>query len=416
MATSPQHIHLSELQGSIAQTLRERFALPVWVSAEVSDIKVNYSGHCYLELIEKGESDGVAKAQARAVIWRNAYPRIVGYFEAESGTKLERGVKVLVKVVVNYHELYGLSLQIIDIDATYTLGDTERQRQKTISQLQNDGVWDMNREQPMPMLVQRIAVISSRTAAGYQDFCNELVKGGYCFDTTLFDSVMQGSGAEDSIVDSLCAIAEQEERFDMVVIIRGGGSVSDLNCFNSYRLASYVAQFPLPIVTGIGHDKDVSVVDLVAQISLKTPTAVAGWLTERMSQIDGWLDSAALTLHDLSISATRKYEMELERLRSDISTLSTQLISSYTQLLNTQQTVLVDDSSYFLLRHGDKLTYAQEIVESHSPERLLKLGFSLLRLLDSNTTLKSKEQISKGDDIEITLSDGVIGATVTTIN
>ncbi len=410
-----RHITLSQLQGSISQTLRERFALPVWVSAEVSDIKVNYSGHCYLELIEKGESDGVARAQARAVIWRNAYPRIVGYFEAESGAKLERGVKVLVKVVVNYHELYGLSLQITDIDATYTLGDMERQRQKTISQLQNDGVWDMNREQHLPILVQRIAIISSRTAAGYQDFCNELSRGGYHFETTLFDSVMQGTGAEDSLCDSLCAIAEDEERFDAVAIIRGGGSISDLNCFNSYRLASYVAQFPLPIIAGIGHDKDQSVVDLVAQISLKTPTAVAGWFVERSANIDGWLDSAATSLHDLAITSSRKYDAELQRFEADITSLTDQFIGNTSQQLTLFFESLQQDSAQYITRQGEKLTHSKEIVDSHSPERLLKLGFSLLRSLDTHTAISSTEQIKNGDMIEIKLSDGVVGATVTDI-
>ncbi|MFI3302370.1 MAG: exodeoxyribonuclease VII large subunit [Rikenellaceae bacterium] len=410
MATSPQHISLSELQGSITQTLRERFALPVWVSAEVSDIKVNYSGHCYLELIEKGESDGVAKAQARAVIWRNNYAKIVGYFEAESGTKLERGVKVLVKVMVNYHELYGLSLQITDIDATYTLGDTERQRQKAISQLQSDGVWDMNREQPMPMLVQRIAVISSRTAAGYQDFCNELLAGGYYFDTTLFDSVMQGSGAEESIIDSLCAIAEVEERFDTVVIIRGGGSVSDLNCFNSYRLASYVAQFPLAVIAGIGHDKDVSVVDLVAQISLKTPTAVAGWLTERSAQIDGWLDSAALTLHDGATAITRRCELMLERYSSDITTFAAQYIADSNTMCKQLTEQLTQECTMRIDNEHKRLTHAADIVESHSPENLLRLGFSLLRIADK--TITSKSELNSGDKITIELHDGEVGATI----
>ncbi len=411
MESRDKHIRLSELQGSISQTLRERFALPVWVSAEVSEIKVNYSGHCYMELIEKGESDGVAKAQARAVIWRNNYPKIVGYFEAESGAKLERGVKVLVKVMVNYHELYGLSLQIIDIDATYTLGDMERQRQKAIAQLQSDGVWDMNREQPMPMLVQRIAVISSRTAAGYQDFCNELTKGGYYFKATLFDSVMQGAGAEDSIVDSLCAIAEVEERFDVVVIIRGGGSISDLNCFNGYRLSSYVAQFPLPVIAGIGHDKDVSVVDLVSQVSLKTPTAVAGWLTDRSAQIDGWLDSAALTLHDGATNITRRYELTLERYTSETGTLTSQYFAESLALLEQQAESLATQSNLRIESEGQRLTHAAEIIESHSPDNLLRLGFSLIKSLN-NKTITSKEELNRGDQITIQLHDGVVGATI----
>ena len=171
------HITLSQLQRLVKETLHERFALPVWVSAEISEIKVNYSGHCYLELVEKGGDNGVPLAQSRAVIWRTAYPRIAGYFEAETGQRLAAGIKILAKVAVNYHELYGFSLQITDIDPTYTLGDMERQRQMTIAQLQKEGVWDMNREAPMPVVVQRVAVVSSANAAGYQDFRKELACG-----------------------------------------------------------------------------------------------------------------------------------------------------------------------------------------------------------------------------------------------
>ena len=288
------HITLSQLQRLVKETLHERFALPVWVSAEISEIKVNYSGHCYLELVEKGGDNGVPLAQSRAVIWRTAYPRIAGYFEAETGQRLAAGIKILAKVAVNYHELYGFSLQITDIDPTYTLGDMERQRQITIAQLQQEGVWDMNREAPMPVVVQRVAVVSSANAAGYQDFRKELAKSPYRFDVTLFDAFMQGAAAEESIVAALCAVAERMDEFDAVVLIRGGGSASDLNCFNAYRLCAHVAQFPLPILTGIGHDKDTSVADMVAHTALKTPTAVAGWLVERMTQAEGWLDYAAL--------------------------------------------------------------------------------------------------------------------------
>ena len=200
------HITLSQLQRLVKEALHERFALPVWVSAEISEIKVNYSGHCYLELVEKGGDNGVPLAQSRAVIWRTAYPRIAGYFEAETGQRLAAGIKILAKVAVNYHELYGFSLQITDIDPTYTLGDMERQRQMTIAQLQKEGVWDMNREAPMPVVVQRVAVVSSANAAGYQDFRKELTKSPYRFEVTLFDAFMQGEAAEESIIEALCNV------------------------------------------------------------------------------------------------------------------------------------------------------------------------------------------------------------------
>ena len=305
------HITLSQLQRLVKETLHERFALPVWVSAEISEIKVNYSGHCYLELVEKEGDNGVPLAQSRAVIWRTAYPRIAGYFEAETGQRLAAGIKILAKVAVNYHELYGFSLQITDIDPTYTLGDMERQRQMTIAQLQKEGV----------------AVVSSANAAGYQDFRKELAKSPYRFEVTLFDAFMQGAAAEESIVTALCAVAERMDEFDAVVLIRGGGSASDLNCFNAYRLCAHVAQFPLPILTGIGHDKDTSVADMVAHTALKTPTAVAGWLVERMTQTEGWLDYAALQLHDATKAAMHASEVRLERLTGDLRQMSGDLLT-----------------------------------------------------------------------------------------
>lgn len=312
------HITLSELQRLVKETLHERFALPVWVSAEISEVKVNYSGHCYLELVEKGGDNGVPLAQSRAVIWRTAYSRIAGYFEAETGQRLAAGIKILAKVAVNYHELYGFSLQITDIDPAYTLGDMQRQRQQTIDCLRKEGVWDMNREVGMPAVVQRIAIVSSANAAGYQDFCKEIGKSPYRFRLTLFDAFMQGAAAEESIVAALCAVADRMEEFDAVVIIRGGGSASDLNCFNAYRLCTHVAQFPLPVLTGIGHDKDTSVADMVAHTALKTPTAVAGWLVERMDTIDAWLDNAALQLRDNVLVTSRAQELQLQELSSHL--------------------------------------------------------------------------------------------------
>ena len=257
-------------------------------------------------------------AQSRAVIWRTAYSRIAGYFEAETGQRLAAGIKILAKVAVNYHELYGFSLQITDIDPAYTLGDMQRQRQQTIDCLRKEGVWDMNREVGMPAVVQRIAIVSSANAAGYQDFCKEIGKSPYRFRLTLFDAFMQGAAAEESIVAALCAVADRMEEFDAVVIIRGGGSASDLNCFNAYRLCTHVAQFPLPVLTGIGHDKDTSVADMVAHTALKTPTAVAGWLVERMDTIDAWLDNAALQLRDNVLVTSRAQELRLQELSSHL--------------------------------------------------------------------------------------------------
>ena len=272
---------LYELQRIIGAAIEQFLAKPVWISAEIAELKVNASGHCYLELVERdtqSASGKAAKAQARAVIWRSLYPRLAAKFEGATGRKLSANLKILVEVAVSHHPVYGLSLQINDIDPTYTLGDIERQREITIAQLKSDGVWDMNRELSVPRVVQRVAVVSSATAAGYRDFMQELILSPYNIQTVLFEATMQGEGCEQGVVDSLMAVAERQSEFDAVAIIRGGGSTSDLECFNSYMTALCVAQFPLPILTGIGHDKDVSIVDMVAAIPLKTPTAVAAWI------------------------------------------------------------------------------------------------------------------------------------------
>ena len=404
------HITLSELQRLVKETLHERFALPVWVSAEISEVKVNYSGHCYLELVEKGGDNGVPLAQSRAVIWRTAYSRIAGYFEAETGQRLAAGIKILAKVAVNYHELYGFSLQITDIDPAYTLGDMQRQRQQTIDCLRKEGVWDMNREVGMPAVVQRIAIVSSANAAGYQDFCKEIGKSPYRFRLTLFDAFMQGAAAEESIVAALCAVADRMEEFDAVVIIRGGGSASDLNCFNAYRLCTHVAQFPLPVLTGIGHDKDTSVADMVAHTALKTPTAVAGWLVERMDTIDAWLDNAALQLRDASAGIFRRHELRLAELGSEIAHQSALLLLRRNEQLTRWSDELSAAVGELLRRQHTRLTTAEELIASRSPEHILSLGFAIIHRGDETVT--SAKGLSSGDTLRVELSDGTFDATV----
>lgn len=406
-----QPITLSDLQGAVKTTLLERFALPVWVVAEVAELKVNYSGHCYLELVEKGTKDGVPKAQARAVIWRSHYPRIAGYFEAETGQRLGAGLQVLIKATVNYHELYGFSLQISDIDPSYTLGDMARQRQQTIARLQAEGVWEMNREQVMPPVVQRIAVVSSRNAAGWQDFRNELQKSPYAFQVTLFDAFMQGEAAEDSIVAALYAISERIEEFDAVVVIRGGGSASDLNCFNGYRLCVHIAQFPLPILTGIGHDKDQSVADLVAHTPLKTPTAVAGWLVERMLQVEGWLNEAALQLHDRARERSRREQLLLERYASEIRTESHHRLAREEERLRQQNQLLREIPIGRLESLRQQLMHQQRLIENYDPEHLLRLGFAILRNEQGRTG--TPQALQEGDKIVLEFAEGSIQATVT---
>ena len=408
--TESQHITLRELQRRVKSALEGQFALPLWVSAEISEIKVNYSGHCYLELVEKGGDNGVPTAQARAVVWRSNYPRIAGYFEAETGQRLAAGIKILAKALVTYHELYGFSLQITDIDPSYTLGDMERQRQQTIAQLQQEGVWDMNREAPMPAVVQRVAIVSSANAAGYQDFCKELARSPYRFELTLFDVFMQGEAAEESIIEALCNVAARPEKFDAVVLIRGGGSRSDLNCFNAYRLCAHVAQFPLPVVTGIGHDKDTSVADMVAHTALKTPTAVAGWLVERMDTIDAWLDNAALQLRDNVLVTSRAQELRLQELSSHLLFHAKGLLRQRGMALEQMRETLAASAGNFLARQASRLGNAAELVAGRSPERILRLGFAIVRT--DGKAVFSAAQVGKGDTLDIEVADGRIEGTV----
>ncbi len=407
--TPTQHITLAELQLTIRDTINERFALPLWVSAEVADVKLNSSGHCYLELVDKGANEGtngVPKAQARGVIWRSHYARVVSRFEAESGQQLARGIKILVKVTLNYHELYGLSLQITDIDPSYTLGDMEHRKQEAIAQLHKDGVWDMNREVPMPMLVQRIAVISSSKAAGWQDFRNELFKYGYSFVVTLHEAAMQGESAEESIISALETIATQEGSYDAVVIIRGGGSTSDLNCFNSYRLASHVAQFPLPVITGIGHDKDVSVTDMVAHTMLKTPTAVAVWLNDRMATLETALDNAAIELHDLCTTATHRSSLQLERHSAELRLSAQRLLTTLGIRIENLAVQLRDNALNALEKEAQRLAHLAQLAESRSPEQILKLGFAVARI--NGKAITSRAEVSAGDIVTIEVTDGTI--------
>ncbi len=406
----PNHLTLSQLQSNVRATLAEAFPAPVWVVAEVSELKVNYSGHCYLELVEKGGTNGVPQAQARATIWRSAFSRLAAEFEAATGSRLAAGIRILVRAAITYHELYGFSLNITEIDPAYTLGEMERQRQATIEQLQRDGVWEMNRETELPPLVQRIAVISSRQAAGYQDFCKELEKSGYAYSLTLFDAFMQGEAAEESIIAALEAVAERMEDFDAVVLIRGGGSAADLNCFNAYRLCAHVAQFPLPILTGIGHDKDTSVADLVAHTALKTPTAVAAWLVERTAGLEAWLENAALQLRDDAVQITRREELQLEQLRAELLRSAQLLTLRSGDRLERAAEELQKAVPELLRRQHERLATAEELIASRSPQRILALGFAVVR--SEGKALLSTSEAKKGKTLEIELSDGRIEAIV----
>ncbi len=382
------HISLSELQTRVVRALDGVFPVPVWVVAEVAELKVNGAGHCYFELVEKGAGKAATvKAAARAVAWRGTWASLSAYFRGITGDDLASGMKVLLKVVVTYHELYGFSLVINDIDPSYTLGDREQQRLATIARLKADGVWDMNRELGFPYLVQRIAVVSSSSAAGFRDFVQELSRFPFRFEVTLFEAVMQGSSSETSIVSVLETIAERADDFDIVVIIRGGGSASDLSAFDSYRLASHIAQFPLPVATGIGHDKDRSIADMVAALELKTPTAVAVWLGEGLETEWLQLESLARVVAAEAVELTRTLELRLQRLSGEIARRTGEVF----------------------LKEGHRLALFERTVSLRRPENILALGYAIVRA-DGKAVLDAAK-IVKGQPLDITLHKGTLKVT-----
>ena len=411
--TSEQSLTLLDLQRIVRATLESRFRDPLWISAEISELKVNRSGHCYLNLVEKGATDGAPRAEARAVIWKSAYLPMASMFEAATGATLRAGLRVLVRVVVTYHEIYGFSLQIIDIDPRYTLGEIERRRRETIARLQQDGVWDMNRELELPRPTLRIAIVSSDTAAGYQDFMNELGRSTYRFQTILFRSLMQGDAAEESIVAALTEIAQRDEDFDVVAIIRGGGSTSDLALFDSYLIASYVAQFPLPIFSGIGHDKDVSVVDMVAHTSLKTPTAVAMKLVEmadyEMTLVENFATEIAHNVEDM----LHGEELRLYTHGVNISREATRHISNHEKRIELLKDGLLSRVEYMISTEEQRLNAAERTLQSYSLDNILRLGFAVAR--NQEGVLKSIANTRIGESVDIELLDGVVGAEIKSI-
>ena len=414
LTPTPDHnLTLLDLQRMVRATLESRFCEPLWISAEISELKLNRSGHCYLNLVEKGATDGAPRAEARAVIWRSAYRSLASMFEAATGATLRAGLRVLVRVMVSYHEIYGFSLQIVDLDPRYTLGEVERRRRETIARLQQEGVWDMNRELELTCPTLRIAIVSSDTAAGYQDFMNELRRSPYRFETTLFRSLMQGDAAEESIIASLHAIAEREEDFDVVAIIRGGGSTSDLALFDSYLIATHVAQFPLPIFAGIGHDKDVSVVDMVAHTSLKTPTAVATRLVEMADYEMNTIDSYANDIATIVDSRLHHEDMRIYQLGTDIERLATAAINSNQQRIELIKSALHSRLELIFSTEEQRLCEAERSLKSYSLDNILRLGFAVARSQEG--VIKSVANHSVGESIDIELLDGVMGAEIKSI-
>lgn len=311
-------ISLFELNNRIRQALKGQFAEPVWITAEITEIQNNSSGHCYLQLADKKEGEDAIIATARGTIWAFTYRMLRPYFETTTGRCLAKGMKVLVNAEVVFHEVYGYSLNIKDIDPTFTIGDLERKRREIIARLEEDGIIDMNRELEFPALPKNVAVISSPTAAGLGDFMDQLGNNpyGYRFHVKLFPAIMQGDKTTDSVIAALERIYEYEAIFDVVVIIRGGGSQTDLGSFDSYDMAANVAQFPLPVIAGIGHERDETIVDRVANMRVKTPTAAASFLIGTFQEQEALLGELK---NDFGVGVTRLLHDEKTRQMAYVS-------------------------------------------------------------------------------------------------
>lgn len=382
-----QTYSLSELCGYIQEVLENGLPERYWVRAEIGSMSVR--GHCYMELVEKGENEVLA-AKVRATCWNNVYFLLSAYFAQETGQNLHVGMQVLMEVSVAFHAVYGLSLNVWNIDPTYTLGDLAKQRQETIRRLIEDGVMELQQTLVVSTLPRRVAVVSSVDAAGYEDFCNQLMRNrfGFTFFTKLYPAVMQGDTAARSIISALSAIALDAEEWDVVVIIRGGGASTDLGCFDDYILASHCAQFPLPIIAGIGHTRDVSVVDMVVNASVKTPTAAAEWLIEHVAvQVE--------RVGELMARLQRATQRSINRQKNKMALYHQRLGSAVKRAM--------------MQEHG-KMALWQKTIELHSPERIFKMGYSLTTV--NGNVVRKKEDVLVGEVLETHLRDGVIRSVV----
>lgn len=448
-------LSLYELNHLVHDTLRRTMQTSYWVAAEISELRVASNGHCYLELVQKDEASGSLVAKARATIWRASYFRIADSFERATGRRLSFGIKVLVHVSVAFHELYGYSLNILDLDPTYTLGDLAQRRRDIIRQLEEDGVMNLNKELPLPSVIRRVAVISSATAAGYGDFCNQLEQSGLDFETRLFAAAMQGDRVEESVIAALDAIAAEMDCWDVVVIIRGGGATTDLGGFDSYLLAANVAQFPLPVLTGIGHERDDTIIDLVAHTRLKTPTAAAAFLidsrksqTERLQALTQRL-AAALSerlqaeqrrLADCTAALERSATERVRTERTRFDSLAHRFRLASLQYTSRQRTHLLELRAALSVRSRIVLTGRRHRLDAFperlhtavhrrladlrqrheqiertlrltGPERILALGYSIT--LKNGRPVRRVDDVEEGNVLTTRLAGGTIQSKVT---
>lgn len=431
-----EHIYtLTELNLDIREALSQTHPDEYWVCAEISECHPNRNGHCYLELIDK-DRQGRTTARQRAIIWSNTYNLLLPYFEQVTGQRLTAGIKVLVLVTVTYHELYGMSLTIHDINPTYTIGEAARRRAEIIAQLEEEGTINDNKELPLPMLPRRIAVISSSTAAGYGDFIDQLQGNsyGYIFYPVLFTAAMQGERTETSVIEALNRIHTHIEHFDCVVIIRGGGSTSELSCFDTYPLATNVAQFPLPIIVGIGHERDETVLDYVAAVRVKTPTAAAEWLIERMRLADMAAQAMRQQVVDIVSNRLQQENNRLQQLTAGVPYMVAQRVHNETTKLQNWAHTIGRSTSEKITREHNRLSLMSHLLpertttllrqeQQHlenlantiallSPDATLARGYSLVT--HNNKVIRSVDNLPTNTPIEIHMVDGTAQAHITT--
>lgn len=390
MNTSEQRLTLYQLNSLVREVIECEMPHPYWVEAELSECRES-RGHCYMELIERNDENATPIARASAKCWASRWMMIRPHFERITGQRLTAGMKVLLCVTPQFHEAYGFSWIVSDIDPTYTLGDQVRRRQEIIRQLKEEGVFDLQKGLHLPLFCQHIAVISSETAAGYGDFCNQLADTPFAFCTQLFPAIMQGEEVEQSIIaalEKIYRIYESDGMFDCVVIIRGGGATSDLSGFDTLALAENVANFPLPIITGIGHERDECILDMVSHVRVKTPTAAAAFLIDRLQQILDALENAQSRLSSLfSVFKTRQ-EARIDAL--------------------SQQIPLLLDRRLTAERH--RLQLLEEKTKALDPTLLLRRGYSIT--LKDGHIVRDPQQLSTGDLIETRLEKGAIHSVV----
>lgn len=396
--TSMNHLSLFELNGLIKSALDNNLAPSYWVVCEISDLRENQKGHCYLELVEKDGEEVIAKM--RGVIWANNYRNLSTWFYSATGQTLKAGLKILANVQIQFHGIFGLNLNIRDIDASFTLGEKEKQKHKVIDQLIEDGIFEMNKTLNFPIVPQNIAIISSPTAAGYEDFINHLKNNqyGYRFTAKLYKSIMQGDEAIPSIIESLHRVNNLVDRFDILVLIRGGGSRVDLDCFDSYDLSSHIAQFPLPVVTGIGHERDESICDLVAHTNLKTPTAVSEFIINQVIEFENSVLFAFDKINSGTKALISKNTNILNQFGFRINVSSQEAVNIANFSIRSLNSELKKSISRYIDSCNTTLDQLEKTIKLLDPIKILQRGYTIT--IVNSKVLKNVQKLMPNDVIK----------------